>query len=209
MNGFTHFIGVIFSIVATLVLIIKSSDSQTLIGVLSLTVFSVSMILLFTASTLYHWLKLSEEGTKRLRKADHIMIFIYIAATYTPICIIVLRGNTGVILLFAVWLVAIMGVIIKLFWMNAPRWLSTFIYLLMGWLTVIVIYPLFNSLQLNALLWLFAGGFFYTTGAIIYAIKKPDPYPGLFGFHEIFHVVVLLGTISHFWLMYNYISFFK
>ncbi|HEX7356216.1 MAG TPA: hemolysin III family protein [Ignavibacteriaceae bacterium] len=209
MNGFTHFIGVIFSIVATLVLIIKSSDSQTLIGVLSLTVFSVSMILLFTASTLYHWLKLSEEGTKRLRKADHIMIFIYIAATYTPICIIVLRGNTGVILLFAVWLVAIMGVIIKLFWMNAPRWLSTFIYVLMGWLAVIVIYPLFNSLQLNALLWLFAGGFFYTTGAIIYAIKKPDPYPGLFGFHEIFHVFVLLGTISHFWLMYNYISFFK
>ena len=209
MNGFTHFIGVIFSIAATLVLIIKSSDSQTLIGVLSLTVFSVSMILLFTASTLYHWLKLSEEGTKRLRKADHIMIFIYIAATYTPICIIVLRGNTGVILLFAVWLVAIMGVIIKLFWMNAPRWLSTFIYVLMGWLAVIVIYPLFNSLQLNALLWLFAGGFFYTTGAIIYAIKKPDPYPGLFGFHEIFHVFVLLGTISHFWLMYNYISFFK
>ena len=209
MNGFTHFIGVIFSIAATLVLIIKSSDSQTLIGVLSLTVFSVSMILLFTTSTLYHWLKLSEEGTKRLRKADHIMIFIYIAATYTPICIIVLKGYTGLILLLAVWFVAIMGVIIKLFWMSAPRWLSTFIYVLMGWLAVIVIYPLFNSLQLNALLWLFAGGFFYTTGAIIYAIKKPDPYPGLFGFHEIFHVFVLLGTISHFWLMYNYINFFK
>lgn len=97
------------------------------------------------------------------------MIFIYIAATYTPICIIVLKGYTGWLLLIAVWLVAIFGVIIKLFWINAPRWLSTLIYVLMGWLAVVFIYPLFNSLEIEALLWLFAVGFFYTVGAIIYA----------------------------------------
>lgn len=209
MNGFTHFIGIILSIVATLLLIIKSNDSQSLIGVISISVFGISMILLFTASTLYHWLKLSEEGIKKLRKADHIMIFIYIAATYTPICIIVLKGYIGWLLLIAVWLVAIFGVIIKLFWMNAPRWLSTLIYVLMGWLAVVVIYPLFSSLEIDALLWLFTGGLFYTVGAIIYALKKPDPFPGILGFHEIFHLFVLAGSFSHYWLMYKYISIFQ
>mgnify|MGYP001315040974 FL=1 len=209
MNGFTHFIGVILSIAATFLLIIKSNDSQSLIGVISISVFGISMILLFTASTLYHWLKLSEEGIKKLRKVDHIMIFIYIAATYTPICIIVLKGYTGWLLLIAVWLVAIFGVIIKLFWMNAPRWLSTLIYVLMGWLAVVVIYPLFSSLEIDALLWLFTGGLFYTVGAIIYALKKPDPFPGILGFHEIFHLFVLAGSFSHYWLMYKYISIFQ
>lgn len=209
MNGFTHFIGVILSITATFLLIIKSNDSQSLIGVISISVFGISMILLFTASTLYHWLKLSEEGIKKLRKADHIMIFIYIAATYTPICIIVLKGYIGWLLLIAVWLVAIFGVIIKLFWMNAPRWLSTLIYVLMGWLAVVVIYPLFSSLEIDALLWLFTGGLFYTVGAIIYALKKPDPFPGILGFHEIFHLFVLAGSFSHYWLMYKYISIFQ
>lgn len=209
MNGFTHFIGVILSIAATFLLIIKSNDSQSLIGVISISVFGISMILLFTASTLYHWLKLSEEGIKKLRKVDHIMIFIYIAATYTPICIIVLKGYIGWLLLIAVWLVAIFGVIIKLFWMNAPRWLSTLIYVLMGWLAVVVIYPLFSSLEIDALLWLFTGGLFYTVGAIIYALKKPDPFPGILGFHEIFHLFVLAGSFSHYWLMYKYISIFQ
>lgn len=208
MNGFTHFIGVILSIVATLLLILKSNSTQSLIGVISLAVFGISMILLFTASTLYHWLKLPEEGIKKLRKVDHIMIFIYIAATYTPVCTIVLKGYTGWILLIAVWLVASIGVIIKLFWMSAPRWLSTAIYVLMGWLAVVVIYPLFTTLQLKALIWLLAGGVFYTIGAIIYAIKKPDPFPGILGFHEIFHIFVLAGSFSHFWLMFNYISVF-
>lgn len=209
MNGFTHFIGVILSIAATFLLIRKSNDSQSLIGVISISVFGISMILLFTASTLYHWLKLSEEGIKKLRKVDHIMIFIYIAATYTPICIIVLKGYIGWLLLIAVWLVAIFGVIIKLLWMNAPRWLSTLIYVLMGWLAVVVIYPLFSSLEIDALLWLFTGGLFYTVGAIIYALKKPDPFPGILGFHEIFHLFVLAGSFSHYWLMYKYISIFQ
>ena len=106
------------------------------------------MILLYTTSTLYHWLKLSEAGIKKLRKADHIMIFIYIAASYTPICILALRGSFDRSVLAIVWCVALGGIIIKIFWMNAPRWLSTSIYVLMGWLAVIVIYPLITVLPL-------------------------------------------------------------
>lgn len=206
MNGFTHFIGIIFASIATILLLGLSLNPYKPYHIISFSIFGFGMILLYTTSTLYHWLKLSDFGIMKLRKADHIMIFIYIAATYTPVCIIVLRNSFGLILLSAVWSVALVGIIIKIFWMNAPRWLSTFIYILMGWLAVIVTYPLINNLQTGALIWLMIGGLFYTIGAVIYVIKMPDPYPGILGFHEIFHLFVLAGTFSHFWMMYNYIA---
>lgn len=206
MNGFTHFLGIIFAIFATTILINLSLNPYKPHHLISFLIFGIGMILLYTTSTLYHWLKLSDAGTKKLRKADHIMIFIYIAATYTPVCIVALRETIGWMLLAATWSVAIIGIIIKIFWMNAPRWLSTFIYILMGWLAVGAIFPLINSLQTGAILWLLAGGLFYTIGAVIYALKRPDPFPGVLGFHEIFHLLVLLGTFSHFWMMYKYIA---
>lgn len=206
MNGFTHFIGVILSILGTILLIQNTINPFRPYHFISFTIFGIGMILLFSISTLYHWLKLSEDGIKKLRRADHMMIFIFIAATYTPICIIVLNNTLGWILLVVIWLIAVLGILIKIFWINAPRWLSTVIYLLMGWLSVLVIYPLFNALMVEALLWLFIGGIFYTIGAIIYALKKPNPLLGFLGFHEIFHLFVLLGSFSHFWLMYTYIS---
>ena len=194
MNGFTHFIGIIFAVIATILLLDISLNPYKPYHFISFSVFGFGMIMLYTTSTLYHWLKLSDAGIMKLRRADHIMIFIYIAATYTPVCIVALKGTLGWSLLIAVWFVALVGVIIKIFWMNAPRWLSTFIYILMGWLAVIVIYPLVNAIQIGALIWLSIGGLFYTIGAVIYALKKPDPYPGILGFHEIFHLFVLLGT---------------
>ena len=206
MNGFTHFLGIIFAMTATVLLVDLSLNPYKPHHLISFLIFGIGMILLYTTSTLYHWLKLSDAGTKKLRKADHIMIFIYIAATYTPVCIVALRETIGWMLLAATWSVAIFGIIIKIFWMNAPRWLSTFIYILMGWLAVGAIFPLINSLQTGAILWLLAGGLFYTIGAVIYALKKPDPFPGILGFHEIFHLLVLLGTFSHFWMMYRYIA---
>ena len=206
MNGFTHFLGIIFAMTATVLLVDLSLNPYKPYHLISFLIFGIGMILLYTTSTLYHWLKLSDAGTKKLRKADHIMIFIYIAATYTPVCIVALRETIGWMLLAATWSVAIIGIIIKIFWMNAPRWLSTFIYILMGWLAVGAIFPLINSLQTGAILWLLAGGLFYTIGAVIYALKKPDPFPGVLGFHEIFHLLVLLGTFSHFWMMYRYIA---
>lgn len=206
MNGLTHFIGIILSIIGTYLLINLSVNPYKLYHIISFSIFGFGMILLYTISTLYHWLKLSDAGIMKLRKADHIMIFIYIAATYTPVCMIALRNSLGWILLTAVWSVALIGIIIKIFWMNAPRWLSTFIYILMGWLAVLVIFPLFNTLQTGAVVWLIAGGIFYTIGAVIYGLKKPDPFPGILGFHEIFHLFVLLGSFSHFWMMYKYLA---
>jgi len=206
MNGFTHFIGIIFAVIATILLLDISLNPYKPYHLISFSVFGFGMILLYITSTLYHWLKLSEAGILKLRKADHIMIFIYIAATYTPVCIVALKGTLGWGLLISVWFVALVGVIIKIFWMSAPRWLSTFIYILMGWLAVIVLYPLVNAIQIGALIWLSIGGLFYTIGAVIYALKKPDPYPGILGFHEIFHLFVLLGTFSHFWMIYKYIA---
>lgn len=206
MNGFTHFIGIILSIIGTILLINLSINPFKPYHFFSFSIFGIGMILLYTTSTLYHWLKISDTLTMKLRKADHIMIFIYIAATYTPICIVALRASFGWVLLFAVWSVALVGITIKIFWMSAPRWLSTFIYILMGWLAVIVIFPLIKALQIGALMWLLAGGLFYTIGAVIYALKKPDPYPGILGFHEIFHLFVLAGSFSLFWMIYKYIA---
>lgn len=206
MNGFTHFIGVILSIIGTILLINLTLNPFKPYHFISFLIFGLGMILLFATSTLYHWLKLSESSVKKMRKADHIMIFIYIAASYTPICMIALSKNLGWIVLIAVWSVAVAGILIKIFWMNAPRWLSTLIYILMGWLAIVIIYPLINALPLAALMWLLIGGIFYTIGALIYALKRPDPFPGILGFHEIFHLFVLLGSFSHFWLIYNYIT---
>ena len=140
MNGFTHFIGAILSIIGTIFLINIALHPYKPAHLISFTIFGFGMILLYATSTLYHWLKLSEAGVNRLRKADHIMIFIYIAATYTPICIVALRGTLGWSLLIAIWLFALGGVLIKLFWMTAPRWLSTMIYVLMGWSAIVAIY---------------------------------------------------------------------
>lgn len=206
MNGLTHFVGIIIAIIETILLLRLAINPYRPYHFVSFAIFGFGMIFLFSISTLYHWLKISESVTRVLRKMDHIMIFIYIAATYTPICLVVFRKSFGWTLFAVIWSIAIAGIIIKLFWMSAPRWLSTIIYLLMGWLSVLIIYPLINAMPAEALIWLLIGGIFYTIGAIIYALKKPDPFPGLLGFHEIFHMFVLMGTVSHFWLMYKFIS---
>lgn len=206
MNGFTHFIGIIFSMIATILLVRSTLDPYQQNQLIAFSVFGLGLILLYTTSTLYHWLKLSDDGILRMRKADHIMIFINIAATYTPVCMIALKDNLGWTMLFIIWSIAFAGIMIKIFWIQAPRWLSTTIYVLMGWIAIVIIIPLIEVLQVQALFWLFIGGISFTTGAIIYALKKPDPYPGILGFHEIFHLFVLLGSFSHFWMMYQYIT---
>ncbi|MGD9900067.1 MAG: hemolysin III family protein [Calditrichaceae bacterium] len=209
VSGLTHFIGAILAIVGMIMLLMKSVNPAKVWHLVSFSVFGSGMILLYTSSTLYHWLRLSEKGTQRLRKLDHIMIFILIAATYTPVCLIPLRGGWGWGLFGSVWGLALAGVFFKLFWLQAPRWLSTMLYVLMGWLVIVGIWPLVKSLQTGALIWLFAGGLFYSVGALIYGKKKPDPWPDVFGFHEIFHVFVMLGSFSHFWVMYRYITQFN
>jgi hemolysin III len=205
MNGFTHFIGFILAALASVLLLLQAVHPLRIYHFIAFTVFCTGMLLLYAMSTIYHWARLSPSGVKKLRTIDHIMIFIMIAGTYTPICLIPLRNSFGYPLLIGIWATALAGVIFKLFWLTAPRWLSTVIYISMGWMAILVIAPLLHLLETGALLWLFAGGVFYTTGAVIYGMKKPNLF-SIFGFHELFHVFVMLGSFSHFWLMYKYIT---
>jgi len=209
ISGLTHFIGIILAITGLIFLIWGSTHPVKPLHIVAFSVFGAGMILLYTASTLYHWLPVSEKAALRLRKIDHMMIFILIAATYTPICLIPLRGAWGWSLFGVIWGLTACGILMKIFWIQAPRWLYTLIYIGTGWLAVVAIWPLIKTLHIAGTTWLLLGGLFYTTGAIIYAIKKPDPWPRIVGFHEIFHVFVMMGTFSHFWMMYKYVMPFS
>ena len=204
VSGLTHMVGVFLSITALVLLVYFSAIHATAWHVVSFSIFGASLIMLYTASTLYHLLPLQEQGIKMLRKIDHMMIFVLIAGTYTPICLIPLRGVWGWSLFGIAWGVTIAGIIMKIVWLNAPRWLYTFIYVLMGWMVVIAFLPLLHSLPMHGVAWLVAGGLSYTVGAVIYALKKPN-FAKFFGFHEIFHLFVLMGSACHFWLMYRYV----
>lgn len=206
MSGLTHCLGALLAVVGLALLLAESISPVKPWHIVTFSVFGVSMIGLYVASTCYHWIPYNEKRTQRLRKWDHIMIFFMIAGTYTPICLIPMRGVWGWSLFGVVWGVAIIGLVLKLFWMNAPRWLSTGTYILMGWLVLVGVYPLVQSLSPGALFWLTLGGVFYTIGGVIYALKRPNPWPNLFGFHEVFHIFVMLGSFAHFWVMYVYVA---
>jgi hemolysin III len=209
MSGLTHCIGAVLAVAGLVLLICESVNPVKPWHIISFSVFGTGLILLYTASTLYHWLPLSENGVRNLRRLDHIMIFILIAATYTPVCLIPLRGPWGWSLFGSVWALAILGIFLKLFWLQAPRWFSTTVYIIMGWLAIAGVWPLIMTLHVGGFIWVLMGGLFYTIGAIIYATKLPNPWPNFFGFHEIFHIFVMLGSVSHFWVMYEYVAKFS
>lgn len=206
MNGLTHCIGALLAVVGTIFLIMKVASPALPWHIVTFSVFGAGMVLLYTASTLYHWLPLTDRGIRLLRRIDHSMIFVYIAATYTPICLIPLRGPWGWSLFGVAWGVATAGILVKIFWMGAPRWFSTGLYLGMGWMALAGVYPLVRSLETGALVWLAAGGVLYSAGAVIYARKKPDPFPRWLGFHELFHIFVMGGSFCHYMVMYGYVS---
>lgn len=203
-SGFSHLLGLILSIIGTIVLVSFSSNSTQIIAFL---VFGLSMIFLYASSSIYHLFGHSPEEVDLFRKIDHAMIYILIAGTYTPLCLLALDGLWKTIPIITIWIFAILGVstvFFKSFWTKVPRWFATFLYILMGWLSVIIIYPLYLSVGLPLIICLLLGGLFYSIGAVIYAIKKPNIIKE-FGFHEIFHILVLLGTITHFIGIYNYL----
>lgn len=204
LNGLTHCIGAVLALVGLIVLLVRACTTPEPWHIASLSIYGVGMILLYTASTLYHWLPLSERGIRLWRRIDHSMIFVYIAASYTPICLVPLRGSWGFSLVSVIWAVAAAGLCMKIFWLEAPRWLSTGLYIGMGWAALVAFYPLSQTLPFAALAWLVSGGIFYTVGAIIYARKRPNW--GIFGFHELFHLFVMAGSACHFWMMYAYIA---
>ncbi len=202
ISGLTHCFGILLSVIGLAVLVVRSVNPVRPWHLLTGIVFGSGMIMLYTASTLYHWLDFSERGNLCLRRFDHMMIFILIAATYTPFCLIPMRGPWGWGIFAAIWSMALLGLLFKTFWINAPRWLSTGLYLTMGWVAAVGIKALVESLNPVALFWVFAGGICYTTGAIFYVLKRP--IGKRFGFHEIFHLFVLGGSAAHYLAVYTY-----
>lgn len=206
-SSITHFIGMLMALFAATPLLIRASMNPDRVHVASLAVFIASMILLYGASATYHALDLSERANRILRKLDHMMIFVLIAGTYTPICLLVLRGRTGMLLLCAIWGIAVVGMLLKAFWINCPKWFSSVIYIAMGWVCLFVFPVLLKTLPVQAFAWLLAGGILYTVGGVVYALKLKG-FNGLhkyFGSHEIFHLFVMGGSFCHFVVMYFYV----
>lgn len=207
-SAITHGIAVLLACAGAAPLLIKAARAEDTLHITALAVFILTMILLYTASTIYHSVDSTEKVNRRLRKIDHMMIFIMIAGSYTPVCLIALHNRIGYILCGLVWTIAIAGILLKGFWINCPKWLSSVLYIGMGWLCVLAFVPIFHSLPTAGFNWLLAGGIIYTIGGIIYGLKLPifNSKHKSFGSHEIFHVFIMLGSACHFIVMYFFIS---
>ncbi|HJC33428.1 MAG TPA: hemolysin III family protein [Candidatus Mediterraneibacter faecipullorum] len=206
-SAITHFIGMIMAIFASVPLLVKAANEPERIYLVSLTIYAVSLILLYAASTTYHTFDISIKVNTILKKIDHMMISVLIAGSYTPVCLLVLKGRLGIILLSIVWGIAIAGILIKAFWVYCPKWVSSVLYIGMGWTCVLAFTQLLNSLSPGAFGWLLAGGIIYTVGGVIYALKLPlfNSKHKNFGSHEIFHLFVMAGSACHFIVMYAYL----
>ncbi len=205
VNALTHFLGFLLSIPILIIFLKKAKEEASFVSVIAFLIFGISLLLLYGASTMYHTLNISEKGTALLRRVDHMMIFVLIAGTYTPVCLIPLRGKWGWTLLICVWTFAIAGILLKIFWLNAPRWFSTLLYVVMGWLVLIAFVPLEQAIPISGIVLLATGGIVYTIGAIIYAMKWSKLKLKYFGFHEIFHLFVMGGSALHILFMFEYV----
>lgn len=208
-SAITHFIAMMMAVFAATPLLIKAAlSSDGKITLLALGIFCISMILLYGASATYHSLNISGKALRIFRKIDHMMIFVLIAGSYTPVCLIILGGKLGYTLLSVVWGIALFGMILKACWVTCPKWFSSVIYIAMGWVCLGVFGTLWNVLPHAAFGWLLAGGIIYTIGGVIYALKLPifNGKHKFFGSHEIFHLFVMGGSICHFIFMYLYVA---
>jgi len=206
-SAITHFIGFLMVLFAGIPLIIKAVQQSDYTCIISVFIYVLGLLLLYAASTLYHSLDISEKVNRRLKKFDHMMISILIAGTYTPICLLSLERKVGIILLSIVWILAIFEIIFNAFWIHCPKWVSSIIYIGMGWTCILAFTHIYNSLPLAGFLWLLFGGVIYTVGGVIYALKLPifNSQHKNFGSHEIFHLFVMGGSICHFIMIYLYV----
>lgn len=206
-SAFTHLGGAVFGIIGTILLINISISSDNSVMLAAFLIFGISMVLMYSTSTTYHLIDKSKEKAKLvMRKLDHIMIFVFVAGSYTPICLLILNNSVGNKLLALVWSITLIGVIIKLCWITAPNWVSSVLYISMGWVAVWFFSPLINLMPKRGMYWLVAGGLFYTVGGVIYALKRPNLNKKYFGFHELFHIFILVGSLCHYVMMYFYVG---
>lgn len=196
VSGLTHLGGAILSLIGLIYLLYLGWGNAR--KVTSLLIYGISLIGMFAASAIYHMTIASQKVVKILRKVDHAAIFLLIAGTYTPFCINAFHGFWQWGLLAIIWGLALVGVTIKVFIVNAPRWLNAGVYLLMGWLIVAATKEMLATLNPDTLIWLLMGGITYTLGAVIYITKKLDFKPNIFGFHEVWHIFVMLAAAAHY-----------
>ena len=204
VNGLTHFFAAIVAVIGLIALIIigwKSVGKE-----ISLSIYGVSLILLFSASATYHMVKAKPKIIERLRKLDHSAIYVLIAGTYTPFCVLMFQGFWKWGLLVLIWALAVIGVASEVILIKAPRWLRVSVYIMMGWIVIAAIGEMLKVLPVGALVSLLAGGVIYTLGAIVYATKKLDFFPGKFGFHELWHIFVILAALAHFIAIAVYVA---
>lgn len=200
-SALTHLIGFCAAVLATPPMLVRAGAMDVALpGLISLSVFMLSMVLLYAASTIYHTLNISPKVNKRLKKIDHMMIFVLIAGTYTPYCILVMGGAAGRQLLVIIWTIASAGLILKACWVTCPKWFSSVIYIAMGWVCIAYLPAMLQGANGAVFGWLLAGGILYTVGGVIYAMKLPV-FNGRwrnFGSHELFHVFVMAGSLCHY-----------
>ncbi|AFV03325.1 MULTISPECIES: hemolysin III family protein [unclassified Dehalobacter] len=205
VNSMSHMLGAVLSLSGLVLLLLRSLEHDSTAYLGSALVFGGSLILLYSASMIYHWVVSSAQVIRTLRKIDHCMIYVLIAGTYTPICLITLQGVLGMGLLIGIWTLAVLGIVLKLVWFNAPRWLYTAFYLLLGWIAIFFIYPISLAIPGQGLFLLILGGLLYSAGSVFYAVKPQWIGLGKLGFHEIFHLFILAGSIVHYLFIYRYV----
>jgi hemolysin III len=200
VNGLTHLFGAALAAAGLVALVAAGGDA---LRTTAFAIYGASLVLLYLASSAYHLLPLSPRGVARLRRFDHLMVFVLIAGTYTPVSLLALEGAWGWAIFGGAWGLALLGFAQAFLWMDAPRWLSTGLYLAAGWVGLVAIVPLARTLPAAGVFHLFAGGVVYSLGAVVYARKRPDPWPGRFGFHELWHLFVLGGSAFHYAMMWT------
>ena len=206
-SALSHFAGFLLAIIFLPVLLIHASSfGASRASMSSLGVYMITMILLYGASASYHAFNISKKANRILKKIDHMSVFVLIAGTYTPVCVTVLKGQAGEILLKAIWGICLLGIFFKAFFVYCPRWVSSVIYVGMGWAAVSVLPQLLSLLPQGAFLLLLGGGLLYTIGAVIYALKLSVFTNEVFGNHELFHLFVLAGSVCHYLMMLLYIA---
>lgn len=207
-SALTHFAGLILMSVGAGPLLMKARALGSGAAFAGMLIFVLTSCMLYAASTTYHTIVGNERITTFFRKLDHMSISVMIAGTYTPVCLTALKGTVGYALLIAVWILAIGGILLKALWITCPKWLSSAVYVAMGWLCVFAMAPVRAALSSGAFGWLLAGGIAYTIGAGIYAChpKEFDARHIYFGSHEIFHVFIMAGTFCHYIVMFRYLT---
>lgn len=198
-NGLSHLAGALLSCVALVALIVWSKGDNW--KVTSFAIYGASLIILYMASALYHLLPVGPEMREMLRRFDQCAIYLLIAGSYTPVCLVPMRGPWGWTYLCISWSIALVGIVTQIFWPKMPIWLHIVLYSIMGWQAIFGFHALTHSLSPAAVRWLFGGGIIYTIGAVVFATERPRLWPKVFGFHELWHVFVLAGSAAHFMVM--------